>query len=136
MPRARAGSIDPRLRVSQSFRVLVARRHQHLVDWPVFDDLAVFHDDDVVAELPRERQVVGDQHERHATVVAQARQQRQDVALRRDVQGGRRLVGDEHPRLGVKGGRDGDALTHAARQLVRVRAGDARVEADLCEKRT
>ena len=111
----------------------MARRYQHLVDWSLFDDLAVFHDDDVVAELPRERQVVGDQHERHAAVVAQARQQRQDVALRRDVQGGRRLVGDEHPGLGVEGGRDGDALTHAARQLVRVQAGDARVEANLCE---
>ena len=89
-------------------------RGQDLVDGSFFNDLAVFHDDDVVTELTRECQVMGDQHERHVVFIAQAGQQRQNVALRRDVQGRRRFVGDEDARLRVECRRDGDSLTHAA----------------------
>ena len=65
----RIGAVDSWFGVRQTLRVLVTRRGQDLVDGTFFDDLAVFHDDDVIAELTRERQVVGDQHERHRVIV-------------------------------------------------------------------
>ena len=111
------------------------RRGEDRIDRSFFDDLAVFHDDDVVAELTRERQVVGDQYERHGVLVTQACQQRQDVALRRDVQGRRRFVSDEDARLRIERRRDGDALAHSARQFVGVRASNPGVESDVRQKR-
>ena len=46
--------------------------------------------------------------------------QLQDLGLDRDVEGGRRLVGDEQLRVAGQGHRDHDPLAHAARQLVGV----------------
>ena len=78
---------------------------------------------------------MGDQHQSHGVLVTQARQQRQDAALRGNIQGRRRFVGDEDARLRVECCRNGDALAHAARQFVGVRASDTCVEADVREKR-
>ena len=55
----------------------------------------------------------------------------EDLGLDRDVERGRRLVGDQQFRLARQGHRDQHALAHAARHLVRVlldalaRVGDA-----------
>ena len=111
------------------------RRRQNLIDRSFFDDLAVFHDDDVIAELTRERQVVGDQHERHGVLVTQTCQQHQDVALRRNIQGRRRFVSDEDARLRIERRRDSDALPHATREFVRIRASNPGVESDVRQKR-
>ena len=47
-------------------------------------------------------------------------QELQDLGLDRDVERGRRLVGDQQLRLAGEGHRDHHALAHAARHLVRV----------------
>ena len=58
---------------------------------------------------------------RHAELALQLREQLQDLRLDRDVERGRRLVGDEQLRLAGERHRDHHALAHAARELVRVR---------------
>ena len=79
---------------------------------------------------------MGDQHERHGVLVTQTCQQRQDVALRRDVQGRRRFVSDEDAWLRIERCRDSDTLPHAAREFVRIRASNPGVESDVCQKRS
>ncbi len=76
-------------------------------------------------------EVVGDEDDRRPGLVAQVAHQVEDLGLDRDVERGRRLVGDEQLGLAGEGHRDHHALGHAAGHLVREvleaprRVGDA-----------
>ena len=85
-----------------------------------FDELAGIHHDHLVGILGDHAEVVGDQEDRHAELVAQAHQELQDLRLDGDVQRRGGLVGDQE--LGVAGERhrDHDPLAQAARELVRI----------------
>ena len=85
-----------------------------------FDDTAGVHDGDTVGVAGNNTQVVGDEDDAHLVLVAQLVDEVEDLHLRRHVQGRRRLVRDEDARLAHEGHGDHDALTHAARELVRV----------------
>ena len=91
----------------------------------LLDDLAAVHHGDPVGHLGHHAEVVGDQHHARAGVGLQLAHQVEDLRLDRDVERGRRLVGDEQ--LGLGGQRHGDhhPLRLAARELVRVRLGPA-----------
>ena len=74
----------------------------------------------------------------HRVAPLQLGEQRQHLALHRDVEGGRRLVEDEHLGPQDDGARDRDALALAARELVRIAVQDvvrarAGAEPDLVE---
>ena len=84
-------------------------------DVGVLDDLAGVHDRHAVAHLGDDAQVVGDEHDRGAGLVAQVAHQVEDLGLDRHVEGGRRLVGDEQLGLAGEGHRDHHALGHATR---------------------
>jgi hypothetical protein len=83
-------------------------------------DLAGVHDRHVVRRLRHDTHVVGDEEHRHPALAAQVVEQVEHLRLHGDVERGRRLVGDEQPRLA--GDRHGDAyaLAHAAGKTVRV----------------
>ena len=89
------------------------------------DDLARRHDADLVGHLADDRQIVGDQQQRHAKAIAQILQKLQDVRLDRHVERRRRLVGDQHVGLVGDRHRDHDPLALAARELVRIGAEPA-----------
>ncbi len=74
----------------------------------------------LVGELGDHPEVVGDEDDRGAELLAQRPHQLEDLRLDRHVERGGRLVGDEQ--LRVAGERHGDhhALAHAAGELVRV----------------
>ena len=74
----------------------------------------------VVSDPGHHSEIVGDPDYRHAEPFLQAADQFQDLCLDRHVERRRRLVGDQQ--LGLAGQRHGDhhALTHAAREFVRV----------------
>ena len=101
------------------------------VDVGLLDDLARVHDRDPVAHLGDDAEVVGDEDDRRAGLVAQVAHQVEDLRLDRHVERGRRLVGDEQLGLAGEGHRDHHPLGHAARHLVRerleaaLRVGDA-----------
>ena len=69
-------------------------------------------------------QVVGDEDDAHLVLVAQLVDEVEDLHLRRHVESRRRFVGDQDARLAYEGHSDHDALTHTARELVRVVVDD------------
>ena len=90
------------------------------VDRRLLDDPAAVHDDDVVGELGDDAEVVRDHDDRHVELLLQLVHQAQDLRLRRHVERGRRLVGDQELRVVDQRHRDHHALPHAARELVRI----------------
>ncbi len=92
-------------------------------------DATGVHDHHPVAGLGDDREVVGDEDEREAELLAQLLEQLEDLGLDHHVQCGRRLVADDDGRVAGQGHRDHRPLAHATRQLVgvgvRPRARDA-----------
>src|SRR5207244_954800 len=68
-----------------------------------------------------------------AVVSAEAAEEVQDLRLDRDVEGGGRLVEEEHARLEDEGARDRHALALAPRELVGIAEAVGRAEAHLVE---
>ena len=66
---------------------------------------------------------MGDQQECSAALSGGATQQVEHLRLNGDVEGGGRLVGNDHGRLAREGHGDHGALAHATRELVRVLPG-------------
>jgi hypothetical protein len=98
----------------------MARTDQDIVDAPVFDNLARIHRQKAGAGLRYDAEIMGYEQKCRAARLAQVEQEINDLRLDRDIQRGRRLVGDEQFRLAGKRHGDHRALTHAAGQLVRV----------------
>ena len=90
---------DRRQRLEQRARVRVARRRGRAsppgassTTWPGV------HHGDRVAVLRDDAEVVGDEHHRHPELVLELGEQREDLILDRDVERGRRLVGEQQLR--------------------------------------
>ena len=134
--RPRRRRIGLRLGGEQRARVRMLGRGEHALDLALLDDLAALHHADSVGELAHDAEIVGDEQHRHAEPRLRVLQQLQDLRLHRDVERGRRLVGDQQIRL--VGERHGDhhALALAAGKLVRIAAEPARRigNADLAEQ--
>ena len=113
-------SPDDRDRADQAARVRVLRLAEQRRDVGLLDDLAGVHDRHPVAHLGDDAEVVGDEDDRGAGLVAQVAHQVEDLGLDRHVERGRRLVGDEQLGLAGERHRDHHPLRHAARHLVRV----------------
>ncbi|MNL13966.1 hypothetical protein D3C87_1348900 [compost metagenome] len=107
------------------------RRHQHagvglfrarqdFLARAHFHQAPAVHHRDAVGDLRHHAEVVRDEQHRRIVRFLQFQDQRQDLLLRRHVQRGGGLVGDQQ--LGIQDQRhaDDDALTLPARQLVRV----------------
>src|SRR5207253_2214603 len=77
---------------------------------------------DTVAEIRDDAEVVGDDQHPHATLALQVTDEVEHLRLGRDVERGRRLVGDEELGAAGDGTGDEDALRHAPRDLMRIRA--------------
>ena len=91
-----------------------------VVDRAGLDDPAGVHDVDPVAHPGGDPEVVGDHQDGGPELGRQPLDELEDLGLDRDVEGGRRLVGEDQLRVARQ--RDGDhhALAHAARELERV----------------
>ena len=121
----------------QRLRVGVLRRGEDLRHGALLANLAVAHHDDVVGDLADDAEVVADEEHAHAVPLLQPGEQLHDLALDRDVERGRRLVGDQQLRLAGQRHRDHHPLLLAARELVRI-GGEAALRlghADLGEQR-
>ena len=87
------------------------------------DDAPGIHHRDPVADFRDDAEIVGDEQDRGALLAPQIVEQAEHLRLDRDVERGRRLVGDQD--AGIVGERHGDAdpLAHAAGKLVRIAVG-------------
>ena len=86
----------------------------------LLDDEAGVHDQDLIGEVARRRQIVRHIQKADALFVAQPRHQIQDAQADRHIQHGNRLVGQDDLWLGRQCAGDGDALALAAAELVRI----------------
>ena len=84
------------------------------------EQLAGVQDCDAVGDLGRHAQVVGDQQEGAAKIVAQRCQQFEDLHLHGDVEGGRGFVGYDQRGVPRDGHGDHDPLQLAAGELMGV----------------
>ncbi|CDN42283.1 hypothetical protein BN871_BC_00130 [Paenibacillus sp. P22] len=116
--------VDDRLGLQQPLRIRMLRIVEQLHDFAFLDDLAGIHDHDVVGHLRDDAEIMRDEQDRHPAFILEAAQQVQNLSLDRDVESGRRLVGDEQLRIAGHRDRDHDALQHAAAQLMRIRVHD------------
>src|SRR5262249_59029470 len=107
-------------RAEQSDGIGMLRVSEERRDLGTLDDFAGIHHDDLLRELGDDAEIVGDQHDGGAGLVAQIAHEIEDLRLHRDIEGGRRLVGDEKVWITSQRHRDHDALAHATRKLVRV----------------
>src|SRR3954447_8472821 len=74
----------------------LARALQHGVGRAALDDDALVHEDDLVGDLTREAELVGDDHHGPA-LVRELLDHREDVPDQLGVEGGGRLVEQQHP---------------------------------------
>ena len=89
-------------------------------DRRALDDPAGVHHRDVVGDLGDHAEIVRDEDDRGAGLLAQRAHQVEDLRLDRDVERGGRLVGDQQLRPARQRHRDHHALAHAAREPVRI----------------
>ena len=87
---------------------------------PMLHDLAEVHDVDPARRLAHHRQIVRDQHARHAQLVAQLQEEIHDLGADRHVERAHRLVADHHLRVCRERTRNADPLPLTARHLARV----------------
>ena len=78
------------------------------------------HDRDAIGGLGDDAEIVRDEQQRQIELLLHLAQQVEDLRLHRDVERGRRLVGDDERRAAGERDRDHHALPHAARQLMRI----------------
>ena len=102
-PRHRPGNLreapgllrQRRDRAHQTLRVGMQRRADHGAHRADLGDATGIHHRDAVGRLGDHAHVVGDQHHGRAVLAAEPLEQRDDLRLHRDVERGRRLVGDD-----------------------------------------
>ena len=82
-------------------------------------DLAEVHDDDAIAHVLHDREVVRDEDQREAVAGLHVLEQVEDLRLHRHVERRHRLVADDQLRVGDDGARDRDALALSTGELVR-----------------
>ena len=103
---------------------------------PRLDDLALGHDIHALGHAPDDAEIVGDQKHGHVQLALETGEKLENLRLDGDIEGRRRLVGDQQVRLVGERHGDHDALALAAGKLVGIGAEPAfRVlDAHLVEK--
>ena len=96
------------------------RRVEDLPDRALLHHLPEVHHDDVPRHLRDHPEVVGDEDDRRPVPALQVAEEIQDLGLRRHVDRGRRLVGDQEPRPARERHRDHGALAQPTRELPRI----------------
>ena len=109
----------------QADRVGVARVVEDVVDRALLDEPPRVEHADAVAHLRDHVEVVADEQDARAELLAQHRHEVEHLGLDRRVEPGGRLVEDQQRRVLGQRHRDDHALLHAARELVRVAAHHA-----------
>ena len=104
----------------QHARVRLARRLQHLVLAAGFDLPSLLEHDDTIGNLRDDAHVVRDEEHRRAALALQRADQREHFRLRRHIERGGRLIGNQQARLENQRHRDHDALPLPAGELMRM----------------
>ena len=109
-----------RHRRDQHFRVGMLGRAQHLPRLARLDDPPGLHHRDPIGDLGDHAEIMGDEQHAGAALALQVLDQPQDLRLGGDVEGRRRLVGDQQRGLQHQRHGDHDPLALAAGELMRI----------------
>ena len=109
---------------------------KQLFDWRSLDHAAQVHHHHPVADVLDDAQVMADEQIGQVQLLAQVHEQVQDLRLDRHIEGGNRLVTDQHAGLHRQRARDTNALALATAELVRVAAAQGRVQPGALHLRT
>ena len=112
--------VEPCEALQKAGGVWVPRRLEDREDVADLDNPARVHDDDAIGELCDQAEVVCDEDDRRLRLALRGLQHLDDLRLDRHIERRRRLVCDEDAGIVRDRHRDHRALTHAARELVRV----------------
>ena len=104
----------------QALRIRVLRIREDLPRIRFLYDLTKVHDDHAVTGFQYDGQIMRDENDARARLLFQLRDEAQDLRLNGHIEGGRRLVRNQHGGFTDQSDRDHDALAHAAGQLVRI----------------
>ena len=92
-------------------------------------DISVMHDDDPVAEVLNQGDIMRNEEIRHLHFLLQFIEEGQDVGLYGYIQGRRGLIENQQLRLNGQGPGDGRSLTLTAADLMRIPVGKGCLEA-------
>ena len=106
--------------VDQHPRIGGARCSEKPVAWTFFDHSALAHDHHPLTDRANNRKVMTDEGERQTHFARQLLEEAQHLRLRRNVEPGDDLVGENEIRPQYHGARDADALTLSAGKLERI----------------
>src|SRR5882724_12017823 len=98
----------------QRARVILLRSGQDLLGQASFDDMAVLHHDNGIADLRGNAKIVGDEEHRDSGQRTNFFQQLQYLSLNRNVESRHRFIRDKKIRLEGERTRDADTLSLAA----------------------
>ena len=87
--------VEARHEAEETACVRMLRFFEDPAHGPALDDDTGVHDLHVVADRGDHSEIVTDHHQGHAEITAQLIEQREDLRLDRDVESGRRFVGDQ-----------------------------------------
>src|SRR5690606_5487542 len=111
-------------RLQQQTCVVVLRVFKQLGYIGDFNDFAISHDCDAVAEVGDDAEVVRNNYHAHSALSLQAADEVQHVCLHGDIQGSGRFVSDEEVRIARDSASDQHALRHSAGDLMRIGSVD------------
>ncbi len=96
------------------------RSGQKDLDRRQLDDPPQIHDRHVVTGVLDQTEIVRDVQHGHPEIGLELTNEPYDLLLDNAIEGGTRLVGDQHPRLATEGEGDRDTLSHPTRELMRI----------------
>ena len=134
LPQPRTGNRPPRDRGDQLLGVFVRGVVEELIGGPALDDLAATHDMDLVGNHPHHGEVVADEQVGEAHLPLQRCEQLKDLSLDEDIQRRHGFVEDHQVGAQRQCACDGDPLTLATGQLVRITVGDGRRQGHLVQQ--
>ncbi len=117
---------EARHRADQHPRVVVLGRGQEVAGAPDLHDFSSAQDRDAVGDLGDDAEIVRDEEHAGAVLALQVADQREDLRLRRHVERGGRLVGNQQRGFQHQRHRDHDPLPLPAGELVRERRDHSR----------
>ena len=103
---------------------------EDLVAGGQFDDPAKVHHGNPVADVFNHREIMGNEQQGNACLIAQVLQQVDDLRLHRNVERGNRFIAHDHVRLQRDCAGDADPLALSTGELVRIFPAGFRVESD------
>ena len=127
-------SVQSRHRADKCLRIGVLRVADDIARKSKFDDSPPQHDDDAIAQIVYDADIVGDERKGCALGLAQFGYEFQDLGLDRHIERRHGLIGYDQPWGRSKRAGNGDALALAAREFVRISVNLGTLQLDDAEQ--